>query len=229
MRPPGPCRTGVFMCAPPTHARRRVAAAVTGAMPRRKALRAQLTERRRALGACERLRAAQGLLHSLESLPEYLVDERIAGYWACGGELPLNLALAPLAGRGQAFHLPVIQPERRLRFAPWRAGEPIKANRYGIPEPVVRGHALPPELMDVVLVPLVAFDRRGNRLGFGGGYYDTSFAFLREGERPATPLLVGIGYAFQEVPALATEAWDVRLDYVATERELIDCTQTATT
>jgi 5-formyltetrahydrofolate cyclo-ligase len=77
-------------------------------------------------------------------------------------------------------------------------------------------------------VPLVAFDRRGNRLGFGGGYYDASFAFLRDAERPASPILVGIGYAFQEVDALATEPWDIRMDYVATERELIDCTGTAT-
>jgi 5-formyltetrahydrofolate cyclo-ligase len=73
-------------------------------------------------------------------------------------------------------------------------------------------------------VPLLGFDRHGHRLGFGGGYYDRSFAFLRDLERPSKPLLVGIGYASQEIDSLAPEDWDVRLDYVATERELIDCT-----
>ncbi|HEX7342433.1 MAG TPA: 5-formyltetrahydrofolate cyclo-ligase [Rhodanobacteraceae bacterium] len=191
----------------------------------RQSLRDQLSAQRRALGASERLRAAQGLRHSLGQLPEFLVDERIAGYWAHAGELPLNLVLAPMAERGQQFHLPVIGPERQLRFAPWQVGDAITPNHYGIPEPEAREHALPPNLMDVVLVPLVGFDRRGHRLGFGGGYYDASFAFLREEQRPATPLLIGIGYAFQELEAIDAAPWDVRLDYIATERELIDCTE----
>lgn len=198
---------------------------MTDTASRRQILRNRLAGQRRRLGAAERMRAAQGLRRSLEQLPEFMVDERIAGYWAHAGELPLNLAMAPLAGRGQQFHLPVIAPGRRLRFAPWKAGDDIQPNRYGIPEPLAREHVLPPHLMDVVLVPLLGFDRRGHRLGFGGGYYDTSFAFLRDEKRPATPLLVGIGYAFQELDALAAEPWDVHLDYIATERELIDCTE----
>jgi 5-formyltetrahydrofolate cyclo-ligase len=73
-------------------------------------------------------------------------------------------------------------------------------------------------------VPLLGFDRRGNRLGHGGGYYDRSFGFLNEQVRPTEPLLVGIGYAFQELAQVDEQAWDVPLDFVATERELIDCT-----
>ena len=76
-----------------------------------------------------------------------------------------------------------------------------------------------------MLVPLLGFDRSGHRLGFGGGFYDTSFAFLRTGERPREPLLVGIAYAAQELAEFAPEAWDVRLDFIATERELIDCSE----
>ncbi|NMW25346.1 5-formyltetrahydrofolate cyclo-ligase, partial [Rhodanobacter denitrificans] len=69
----------------------------------------------------------------------------------------------------------------------------------------------------------LGFDRRGRRLGHGGGYYDRSFAFLNEQVRPTEPLLVGIAYAFQELPEVDEEDWDVPLDFVATERELIDC------
>ena len=77
--------------------------------------------------------------------------------------------------------------------------------------------------IDLVLVPLLGFDRRGNRLGAGAGYYDRSFEFLRAKPRPAQPLLVGIGYHFQEVPELPAESWDVPLDFIATDRELIEC------
>lgn len=191
----------------------------------RQALRDQLTEQRRQLSPVDRINAARGLRHTLEQLPEFMVDERIAGYWALAGELPLNLAMASLAGRGQDFYLPVVGPRRQLRFAPWRTGDDIVPNRYGIPEPAQQDKIVPAPLLDVVLVPLTGFDRRGNRLGFGGGYYDTSFAFLRDEKRPATPLLVGIGYAFQELDALVAEPWDIRMDYIATERELIDCTE----
>ena len=72
-------------------------------------------------------------------------------------------------------------------------------------------------------MPLLGFDRAGGRLGYGGGYYDTTFAALRERSDTASPVLVGIGYAAQELERIVPAAWDVRLDYVATERELIDC------
>jgi 5-formyltetrahydrofolate cyclo-ligase len=80
-----------------------------------------------------------------------------------------------------------------------------------------------PAELELVLVPLLGFDRRGRRLGYGGGYYDRSFAFLKAGARPREPLLVGVAYAFQEVPQLRAEPWDVTLDFIATEHELIDC------
>jgi len=167
--------------------------------------------------------AAQGLRRSLEQLPEYLTDARVAGYWASHGELPLNLVIPPLAARGQQFLLPVIGKGKHLRFAPWQSGDEVQPNRYGIPEPVEPGELLEPFQLDLVFVPLLGFDRRGNRLGHGGGYYDRSFAFLNEQVRPTEPLLVGIAYAFQELPQVEEEAWDVPLDFIATERELIDC------
>lgn len=189
----------------------------------RQALRQQMAERRRALPPPARMAAAQGLRRSLETLPEYLTDLRVAGYWATGGELPLNLVIPPLATRGQRFLLPLLAKGKELHFAPWRDGEPIAPNRYGIPEPVAPREWFAPFQLDLVLVPLLAFDRCGRRLGHGGGYYDRSFAFLKEQARPTEPLLVGVGYAFQEVDQLDPAPWDVALDYIATERELIDC------
>ena len=189
----------------------------------RRLLRQQLTERRQALSPSERMQAALGLRHSLDQLPEYHTDTRVAGYWAVNGELPLNGVIPPLQSRGQQFLLPQLSKQRELRFAPWAAGMDVQPNRYGIPEPVDAREPLAPFQLDLVLVPLLAFDERGNRLGYGGGYYDRSFAFLKDIARPAEPMLVGIGYDFQELAVIEPAAWDVSLDYVATPTRLIDC------
>ena len=193
------------------------------ATAQRRELRQRLADQRRALTPPERIAAAQGLRRNLEQLTEYLTDSRVAGYWASHGELPLNLVIPPLATRGQQFLLPVIGTDKHLRFAPWQSGEEVQPNRYGIPEPVTPRELLEPFQLDLVLVPLLGFDRRGHRLGHGGGYYDRSFAFLNKQVRPTEPLLVGIAYDFQELATVNKEPWDVALDFIATDRELIDC------
>ena len=184
----------------------------------------RLRAERAALGAGERIAAAHALISTLEQLPEFLVDTHVAGYWAMGGELPLNITVGRLHARAQNYYLPVLAADNLLKFGEWRPGISVHANRYGIPEPRCDAAALlSATQIDLVLVPLLGFDRRGNRLGAGAGYYDRSFAFLRATTRPAQPLLVGIGYHFQELPELAPQSWDVPLDFVATDRELIAC------
>lgn len=195
----------------------------TRASAERARLRQELRARREALTATERMAAMQGLLVQLERIPEFLTDRRIAGYWAVQGELPLAGLMAGLRARGQAWHLPVLGADRRLGFAPWQPGAPIEPNRHGIPEPrCANSDLLAPTQLDLVLLPLLGFDRRGHRLGFGGGWYDRSFDFLRNRPGAGKPLLVGVGYAMQEVDEIAAMPWDVRLDMIATERELID-------
>lgn len=189
----------------------------------RRELRQRLAEARRLLAPVQRIAAAQGLRHTLEALPEYHTDARVAGYWAVDGELALNLIIPPLLARGQQFLLPLIGPQRELRFAPWQTGMDVAPNRYGIPEPIERQKTFAAFQLDLVLVPLLGFDRGGNRLGYGGGYYDRSFAFLNEQGRPSEPLLVGIAYAAQELERIEPQSWDVPLDFIATENELINC------
>lgn len=194
----------------------------------RAALRASLRAKRAGLGASERVAAANGVVASLEQLPEFHVDQRIAGYWAVGGELPLHAAVARLRARGQQYYLPVVTDAgsdgRSLRFAPLFADSVLRPNRYGIPEPDCDATTLiGPAQIELVLLPLVAFDRRGHRIGMGAGYYDRSFAFLNVRARPTPPLLVGIGYSFQEVEVAPALDHDVPLDFIATDNELIDC------
>ncbi len=181
----------------------------------RAALRSEMRAARAALGAGERLAAADAVARHLGDRPELRTPGYVGGYWAVNGEVPLHavqLRLAP----GQVWCLPIVQDDGSLRFAPWRAGDATVANRYGIPEPAVgAASSLSPAELSVVLLPLLAFDAAGHRLGMGGGYYDRSFHFRRQ--QPAPPWLVGVGYAFQELPALADAAWDVGLDAVVTE------------
>ena len=181
-------------------------------------LRGPMRERRRGLTVRDRLDAAAGVAANL--LPELSAfDGRVAGYWAVGGELPLHAVQSNLPATLR-WCLPVLHGDGRLRFREWSAGQPLAPNRHGIPEPSA-GPLLDASGLAVVLVPLLAFDAKGNRLGQGGGWYDRSFAFRRtgDGEPRATqrsPRLVGIAYEWQQVDGLEAAEWDVPLDAVAT-------------
>ena len=162
-------------------------------------LRQQLRQRRRDIPAAARIAAAEALAANLLALPFADVAGPVAGYWAMDGEIALHRWQMQLPPQ-QTYCLPVLHG-KLLRFAPWRPGQPLAANRYGIPEPDVDpAQALPPEEMALVVAPLTGFDAHCRRLGMGGGWYDRSFAFRQR--RSAPPWLVGVGFAAQQVPAL---------------------------
>ncbi|MBS0574845.1 MAG: 5-formyltetrahydrofolate cyclo-ligase [Proteobacteria bacterium] len=185
------------------------------------ALRQQLRQRRLQLSPAQRVTVALAVVAQLRRLPGWAQARHVAGYWAVRGELPLPGLLAALPATAR-YCLPVLHAGQTLRFAPWATGEPIRANRFGIPEPEQAADALAPERMDIVVLPLLGFTRSGDRLGTGGGWYDRSFAFRMAA--PAPPLLVGVGFACQQIDGDWTpQAWDVPLDAIATEDELIVC------
>jgi 5-formyltetrahydrofolate cyclo-ligase len=188
----------------------------------RVALRRDLRTRRRATPASERIAAAEYLADHLLSLPFMPAHGHVAGYWAVDGEIGLHAWQLRLPD-SLSYCLPVLHEGNRLRFAAWRPGAALVANRYGIPEPeVAAGDLLAPEDMALVVLPLVAFDAQCRRLGMGAGWYDRSFAFRRD--RAAPPWLVGAAFAGQQVDALASEPWDVPVDAVCTEHESIIAT-----
>ncbi len=168
------------------------------------------------------LRAARIAL----TYPPFRYARRIAFYLAADGELdPLPL-LHHACRLGKRCYLPVLHPHghRRLWFAPWRPGEPLAANRYGIPEPLwQRTGWLHPRVLDLVLVPLVAFDAACHRMGMGAGYYDRTFAWKLAAPAWIGPRLVGYGYEQQRVPSLRVRSWDVPLEAVITECRIHRC------
>jgi 5-formyltetrahydrofolate cyclo-ligase len=185
----------------------------------RDALRRELRQRRRAIPAPERIAAADALAQRLLSLPFVPATGYVAGYWAMDGEIALHSWQIRLP-RGLVYCLPVLHEDTRLRFSPWRPGDPLVTNRFGIPEPdVASSSALEPEAMAMIVVPLVGFDTHGNRLGMGGGWYDRTLAFRRT--QPAPPWLVGVGFSAQRIAVFAQEPWDVPVDALCTERETL--------
>ena len=183
-------------------------------------LRASMRVRRNALPAPQRMQAAEAIARHFLQIPD-LAPGYVAGYWAMGGELPLHVLQMRL-GPGSSWCLPCLEDDGTLRFAPWRPGDELVSNRFGIPEPALAPSSrLDGAELSVVLLPLVAFSAAGVRLGMGGGYYDRTFAFRRQA--PAPPRLVGVGYDLQRVDELQAEPWDVPLDAVLTESGLHPC------
>ena len=120
-------------------------------------------------------------------------------------------------------YLPVLsqRSRNRLCFAPARPGMEFRSNRFGIPEPVVPKNALVrTQDLDLILVPLVAFDARGNRLGMGGGFYDHSLEFLRHRGYWRKPLVLGLAHEFQRVDTLKPDPWDVPLAGIVTDQTI---------
>jgi 5-formyltetrahydrofolate cyclo-ligase len=141
-------------------------------------------------------------------------------YIANDGELDLEPLAARLRAAGKRVALPVIRstPGRLplLEFYRWDAQARLQRNRYGIPEPAPGAAFVPALGLDLLLVPLVAFDRHGTRLGMGAGYYDRFLGALAPGLRPP---IVGVAHEVQRSPTeLPAAPWDVPLDGILTER-----------
>ena len=138
----------------------------------------------------------------------------IAGYWPMGDEMDPRPLMLALASRGHAIALPVTPPRGQpLAFRAWAPGAALSPGPMGTSEPVA-GEELRP---DVVLVPLLAFDRAGRRLGYGGGYYDRTLATLPGAKA------IGIAYAGQEMAEVPAGPQDMRLPLIATEDSVIIC------
>lgn len=185
----------------------------------KKRLRQQYKTLRLAQPAAQRMQAAEAVAKHLCNLSEWNAANYIAGYWACGGELPLHVVQMRIQAP-KIWCLPVVQSDNTLKFAPWRSGDDLVSNQFGIPEPDISPtSALDANSMSIVLLPVLAYTRNGQRLGMGGGYYDRSFAFRQS--KVAPPLLIGVAYSCQEAESLPAEAWDIKLDMLINEHEVL--------
>lgn len=164
--------------------------------------------RRESLAVCERL-----VRH-----PAFREGETILFYFPFRKEVDVRPAMEEAWSSGKRVVLPKADPgTKSLSFFSIRRGEPLVAGAYGIPEPSGKASAkIPPGAIDLVVVPGVAFDERGYRLGYGGGYYDRFFS-----RHPGPFQRIGVAYSFQVVPTVCPEEHDQRLDGLITPSETL--------
>jgi 5-formyltetrahydrofolate cyclo-ligase len=179
-------------------------------------LRAEAMTRRDALSADQRQAASEAIAARPFPLP-IRTGTIVSGFMPLKSEInPLPL-LQKLAETGARLALPAIAGRGKpLIMRAWEFGAPLDRGQWGIREPKADAPEVDP---DILLVPLLAFDRGGFRIGYGAGYYDMTIHRLRE-RKPITA--VGIAFAAQEAPKIPTTPRDERLDLVLTEREVID-------
>jgi 5-formyltetrahydrofolate cyclo-ligase len=140
----------------------------------------------------------------------------VSAFFPYQSEIDTRPLLGKLAGEGWTTCLPIVMGEGlALEFGRWLPGEPTIAGTWGIPRPPETAPLLEP---DVLIIPLLAFDRKGFRLGYGGGFYDRTLEKLRAKK---TILAIGVGYSAQEVDHVPAGSHDQPLDYVMTESEVI--------
>jgi len=180
------------------------------------AIRREAVARRDALPASERAKAAETI--AARPFPVAIAPGTIvSGFSALKSEINPVPLMRKLADLGAQLALPVVAGRGKpLIMRAWSFGAPLVSGVWGIREPPPEAPEVAP---DILLVPLLAFDRTGRRIGYGAGYYDMTIAALRA-KKPA--VAVGIAYAAQEIDAVPVTPRDARLDLVLTERETID-------
>ena len=180
-------------------------------------LRREAIARRATLAPAERTAAAQ-IIAAREFPVPIPPGVIVAGFSPLKGEIDPIPLMRSLAENGARLALPVVAGRGRpLVMRAWAFGEPLAAGVWGIREPLPKAPSVEP---DILIVPLLAFDRQGHRLGYGAGYYDMTINTLRSAKAVTA---VGIAFAMQEIDAAPTTPRDARLDLVLTEREVIDC------
>jgi len=138
----------------------------------------------------------------------------IGGYYPTNNEIDDLEILNFFFKKGSSISLPIIKKKSQMEFYKWYKNEPLLINKYGIPEPKTIKRVYP----DILFVPMVAFDKDLNRLGYGGGFYDR---YIQKISKIKKIVKVGLAYSFQKLKTIPTNKHDKKLDIIITEKEII--------
>jgi 5-formyltetrahydrofolate cyclo-ligase len=188
-------------------------------------IRKTVLTKRRTITKDKRTHAADAASRLLLAHSVFTTSQHIACYLSQIDEfdcLPIIQAIWQL---GKTCYLPILssQQKKTLEFAVYQPDTLLQRNKYHIFEPV-EGETISLETLDLVIVPLVAFDLHGHRIGMGGGYYDRTFSFKQKTGFITKPYLLGLAYELQKLSALPYDPWDVSLQGIITEEKLYDVT-----
>ena len=140
-----------------------------------------------------------------------IVGKIIGGYYPYNYEIDILQILEKFEQKKFIITLPKIKKNSQMDFFQWSMNDPLNINKFGIPEPISEMIKYP----DILLVPLVAFDKNFNRIGYGGGFYDRYIKKIRKRKKVLT---IGFAYAFQKVKKIPTNNYDIGLDFIITNK-----------
>ena len=138
----------------------------------------------------------------------------VGGYYPVNFEVNDLVLLKKFEKKRFSISLPVIKKNFQMDFYKWSFSDPLKINKYGIPEPEIKNIVYP----DILLIPLVAFDKNLNRLGYGGGYYDRLINKLSKKKKI---IKIGLALSIQKTDKVPINAYDQKLDYIVTNKYII--------
>ncbi len=192
----------------------------------KRALRRAMAERRDAVAAARRSEMAVRAAELFLELPEARLARTVAGFVSTRSEIDTEPLLDRLRHRGANVVLPrvstgLIPP--RLRFHRVDRRSELVFGIFGLLEPRADAPEVSAHEIDLFMVPGLAFDRRGTRVGYGGGYYDELAAYVRAHPDATNARFVGFGFDFQLLDACPTGEWDVPLDSVVTDERIVHC------
>ncbi len=145
---------------------------------------------------------------------EKIKGKIIGGYYPYNYEINALNLFKDLEKKNYKITLPRINNKAQMNFFRWSTKDPLQVNKFGIPEPISNVKKYP----DIMLVPLVAFDKDLNRIGYGGGFYDRYISKIKKRKKIIS---IGLAYSFQKVKKIRTNRYDMILDYVVTEKKII--------
>lgn len=192
-------------------------------MQHQQQLRRHTRLKRRALSKTEQHDHSLAVIKTLAGTNLFRNSHKIGIYLANNGEIDIAPLIPKVIGLGKRCYLPTLRPIRpnRLWFSEYRFGDRLINNKYGIPEPDIRNRKPTTAWgLDLLLVPLVAFDANGNRIGMGGGFYDRTFAYLKTRIAWRKPQLIGLAHEIQRIDSILPNPWDIPLDKVITESHI---------
>jgi 5-formyltetrahydrofolate cyclo-ligase len=143
-----------------------------------------------------------------------LIKKIVGGYYPVNFEIDDLELLKKFEKNKFNISLPVIKKNFQMDFYKWSFSDPLKVNKYGIPEPETKNIVYP----DVLLVPLVAFDKNLNRLGYGGGYYDR---LIKKLSKKKKIMKIGLAFSAQKIDKVPINMYDQKLDYIVTNKYIV--------
>ncbi len=143
-----------------------------------------------------------------------LKSKNIGGYFTSNFEIDDLKILEMMEKKNFNVSLPVIKENNQMNFLQWSINDPLKINKFGIPEPISSKIIDP----DILLVPLVSFDSKLNRLGYGGGFYDR---YIEKIEKVKKVIKIGLAFSYQKIKKVPINKFDKKLDFIITEKEIL--------